>query len=73
MKNLIPKKILNKILEGRQCILTTSGKLWNSYPRPKHLCFTGETVYEVTSPTNIEFVISIGSQDKRPLITKVNK
>ena len=70
MANTIPKKILNKILEGRQCILTKSGKLWNSYLRPKHLCFTGEKVYEVTSPTNTEFVVSIGLQDKRPLIIK---
>ena len=69
MKN-IPKKILIKILEGRQCILTHSGKLWNSYMRPKHLCFTGETVYEVISPDKTEFVVSVGTQDKRPLITK---
>ena len=70
MANLIPKKVLREILKGRQCILTSSGKLWNSYPRPKHLCFTGEKIFEVTSPSSIEFIVSIGLQDKRPLITK---
>lgn len=50
--------------------LTPSGKLWNSYQRPKHLCFTGETIHEIISPDKTEFVVSIGLQDKRPLIIK---
>ena len=44
----VPKWVLYAALTGHVFVSNrTTGKAWHIYPRPKHLTFTGEKVWEL--------------------------
>lgn len=65
-------KVIEEVKNGRGFILVgKQGKAWRAYQRPAHLCFAGDTTYELISPNGQEWTMTIGKMDPRPLVYRV--
>ncbi len=69
-----PKKVILAAKAGRRVIpIGNTGRYWQAFNRPTHLCFTGDQIIELVAPNGDEWTLLIPLNDpQHHMVTRLD-